>query len=98
MQGLSQGKGLSQSGSRSDAQKVQSPSDAPVRVAARLPIRPVTSIFASCPCCGHEPVEPVLLDGSFVCRGCSATCTLCGGHALPGEDACSECLRMVAVA
>lgn len=98
MQGLSQSKGLSQSGSRSGARKVQSTAEVAAGSAPMLPVAAVTSIFASCPCCDHEPVEPVFLDGTFVCRGCSATCTLCGRNALPGDDSCSDCLRMVAVA
>jgi hypothetical protein len=51
------------------------------------------SIFGTCPCCGRVPGEPVFLDGRLACRECISTCNLCRAACLPGDEACSECLR-----
>lgn len=98
MQGQSQSKGLPQSKATFTAINVRSNSRSVIFGSSALAespdvLAPVTSIFSRCPCCDNEPVEPVFLDGSFVCRTCSATCALCGHSCLPGDDACTECLQ-----
>ena len=50
-------------------------------------------IFDQCPLCGKVPVEPVRVDGQLACWACTSACTICGSACVPGEDACSECVR-----
>lgn len=54
-----------------------------------------SSIFDPCPMCGMQPVEPVRVDGELACRSCTMACTVCGAPSVPGDDACTECLRLV---
>lgn len=54
-----------------------------------------TSIFDDCPLCGGQPVEPVRVDGQLACRSCTSACTVCGSPSVPGDDACSECVRHI---
>jgi hypothetical protein len=28
-----------------------------------------------------------------VCRACTSACTICGSACVPGDDACTECVR-----
>lgn len=51
------------------------------------------SIFDDCPMCGKAPVEPVRVDGQLACRACTSACTICGSACVPGDDACTECVR-----
>lgn len=51
------------------------------------------SIFDDCPMCGKAPVEPVRVEGLLACRSCTSACTICGSACVPGEDACTECVR-----
>lgn len=53
------------------------------------------SIFDDCPMCAKPPVEPVRVDGQLACRACTSACTICGAACVPGDDACTECLRHV---
>jgi hypothetical protein len=50
------------------------------------------SIFDDCPLCGHQPLEPVRVDGQLACRTCTGACTICGSACVPGDEACSECI------
>lgn len=54
-----------------------------------------SSIFDSCPMCGVQPVEPVRVDGQLACRSCTTACTICGSPSVPGDDACTECMRLL---
>jgi hypothetical protein len=51
------------------------------------------SIFDDCPMCGTAPVEPVRVEGQLACRKCTSACTICGSACVPGDDACTECVR-----
>jgi hypothetical protein len=53
------------------------------------------SIFDDCPMCAKPPVEPVRVDGQLACRACTSACTICGSACVPGDDACTECVRHV---
>jgi hypothetical protein len=55
------------------------------------------SIFDDCPMCGKAPVEPVRVEGQLACRGCTSACTICGSACVPGDDACTECVRHLAM-
>lgn len=54
-----------------------------------------SSIFDACPMCGVAPVEPVRVNGEWACRACTTACTICGDPSVPGDDACTECLRLL---
>lgn len=49
-----------------------------------------------CPMCGKAPLEPVRLEGQFVCHGCVSSCIVCGDPCIPGDDACGACIRGLA--
>lgn len=53
----------------------------------------VASIFDDCPMCGKPPLEAVRVEGQLACRACTGTCAICGAVCVPGDDACSECVR-----
>lgn len=56
------------------------------------------SIFDDCPMCGKAPVEPVRVEGQLACRACTSACTICGWACVPGDEACSECVRHLGLA
>ena len=101
--GQSQGRGYASTEARVPALSVRSSvltctnpvrSAAPAADAADLGLgswKP--SIFDDCPMCGKAPVEPVRVDGQLACRSCTSACTICGSACVPGDDACSECVR-----
>lgn len=51
------------------------------------------AVFADCPLCGREPLEPVRVEGQWACRSCTGACLLCSGPCVPGDEACDECVR-----
>lgn len=55
------------------------------------------SLFNDCPLCGKVPIEPVRVEGQLACRGCTGACVVCGAACIPGDDACSECVRSLRV-
>ncbi len=101
--GQSQGRGYASSEARVPALNVQSSiltctnnvrSGAAAAGGARAALgswKP--SIFDDCPMCGKAPVEPVRVEGQLACRTCTSACTICGSACVPGEDACTECVR-----
>lgn len=107
MLGQSQGRGLASTESSVLALKVRSTvltCTNPVRSAggpstASLPAPDSwkASIFDDCPMCGKQPLEPVRVDGQLACRTCTGACTICGDACVPGDEACSECIRLTGV-
>lgn len=55
------------------------------------------SMLMDCPLCGRAPVDPTRVDGELVCRTCAGACTICGSACVPGDRACGECERHLAV-
>lgn len=55
--------------------------------------QPASAVFADCPLCGKEPIEPVRVEGQWACRSCTSACLLCSGPCVPGDEACDECIR-----
>ena len=55
------------------------------------------SIFDDCPMCAKPPVEPVRVEGQLACRACTSACTICGSACVPGDDACTECVRLLSL-
>lgn len=51
------------------------------------------ALVGDCPMCGKVPLEPVRLEGQYVCHGCASACTVCGDPCIPGDDVCGECGR-----
>lgn len=73
--------------------------DAPLIAAAAAVTAPrsraghPSAVFADCPLCGREPLEPVRVEGQWACRSCTSACLLCSGPCVPGDEACDECVR-----
>lgn len=102
MLGQSQGRGCASSESRFPALNVHTAPLACVAAdrrggggAAAEPRRAssCTSLFDACPMCAKDPVEPIRIEGQWACRSCTAGCSICGSPCVPGDDACSECVR-----
>lgn len=55
--------------------------------------QPASAVFADCPLCSKEPIEPVRVEGQWACRSCTSACLLCSGPCVPGDEACDECIR-----
>lgn len=101
--GQSQGRGYASTDARGPALNVRSSvltCTNPVRsaaAAATVAHQPAgswkASIFDDCPLCGKAPVEPVRVEGQLACRSCTSACTICGSACVPGDDACTECVR-----
>ncbi|SIE15932.1 Uncharacterised protein [Mycobacteroides abscessus subsp. abscessus] len=56
-----------------------------------------SSNLFTCPMCEEPAVEPVRLEGALWCAQHVSRC-MCGAPALPGDEACTECLKMIRVA
>lgn len=55
------------------------------------------SMLMECPMCEQAPVDPTRVDGQLVCRSCAEACVICGSACIPGDQACGECVRHLAV-
>lgn len=61
--------------------------------APRRRVAHASAVFADCPLCGKEPLEPVRVEGQWACRGCTSACLVCSWPCVPGDEACGECIR-----